>query len=385
MKTDTILTVSSRANKPRYMVQLDALRALAVFAVIITHFVAASPGSTLLFLTSIFPWASLGVRLFFVISGFLITGILLQCRETIDLAKQDVIFTIRRFYIRRFLRIFPIYYLTLAVTAIANIKPVRETFLWHLTYTSNIYIATRGNWNDGPVIPFWSLSVEEQFYLFWPFLILLLPKKHLLKAIFITILIGPVFRLSCLIFGLNEIQTYVLPFSSLDVLGIGAILAVYTYTPERFKQSKTYLCNFGFWVGGSFLIILQVMHLFNIGDIVRIVVEPTVTALFFVWLVARAAQGFGGVAGIILELKPLVYIGKISYGIYVYHCFIPVIVPRIFYYLGLPYPSSLSMQLVLKIMATLIVAVLSWHLIEKPINNLKRHFGYKKSVIQLRT
>lgn len=382
---DTRLTAQfSQNNKPHYMIQLDALRALAVFAVMLQHFVPdSSQGSILYFFKSILPWGKLGVSLFFVLSGFLITGILLRCRDTIDLAKQNNWFTIKRFYIRRFLRIFPIYYLTLVVTAIASIPSVRETFFWHLTYTSNIYIALTGNWNDGPITHFWSLSVEEQFYLFWPFVILFVPKNKLLATIFITIIIGPLFRLAGVGASLNSTQIYVLTFSCLDLLGIGAILAFYSYKAAYFKQFKTYLCNFGFWVCGPLLIALQIMERLHIGNVINIVIEPTITAFFFVWLIDRAAQGFGGVTGTILELKPLVYLGKISYGIYVYHNFMnPIIsdiLPNVFQHSGLPYPSSLTSQVFLKTVATLIVAVLSWHIIEKPINDFKKHFGYRKS------
>ena len=117
------------------MVQLDSLRALAVFGVMLEHYVPGSAyGSLLDSWKPAFPleWGS-GVTLFFVLSGFLITGILLRCRDIISSTKQSTGFTLQRFYIRRFLRIIPIYYLAIAV-AVILFKKFRGELLWYLTY-----------------------------------------------------------------------------------------------------------------------------------------------------------------------------------------------------------------------------------------------------------
>jgi len=170
-------------------------------------------------------WGS-AVTLFFVVSGFLITGILLRCRDTINSTKQSAGFTLRRFYIRRFIRISPIYYLTLAVTAI-GFEQVRDVFFLHLTYTTNIMVLIRGEWEQTSS-HFWTLSMEEQFYLIYPFIILLLPTKYLLRAILITIILAPLSRFIGYGLGLNSVQLTVLLLASLDALGCGALLASYT-------------------------------------------------------------------------------------------------------------------------------------------------------------
>jgi peptidoglycan/LPS O-acetylase OafA/YrhL len=374
-RDESIKLQSLQPNKLRYMVQLDGLRALAVFGVMIEHFVPDTYP-----LRAVLPWGGLGVKLFFVLSGFLITGILLRCRDLIDSRKQDAGFTVRQFYIRRLLRIAPIYYITIAVTALANIKPAREALIWNITYTSNIYYSLKGVW-EGPISHLWSLSVEEQFYLVWPWLILFIPRKHILKTIIFTIAIGPLFRLIGSGISLNQIATGALTFSCLDSLGMGALLAFYSQDYERAELSRSKLCNFCLWVSIPLFIILQIVHLFYIEELSHTsVVEDTVTALLFTGLIGRAAEGFGGFVGTILELKPLVYFGKISYGIYIYHNFMYIILlyPSIFRFLGLPLPNSVLIQFFYKVVATLIVAILSWHLIEKPINNFKRFFEYKQ-------
>ena len=115
------------AAAPRYMPQLDSLRAIAVIGVMVHHF--WPKGEILLGLTTGF----LGVQLFFVLSGFLITGILLRARDVVSAGLQSTRTEIRRFYIRRFLRIFPLFYGMLAVTWIVGVPEVRDSLAWHLT------------------------------------------------------------------------------------------------------------------------------------------------------------------------------------------------------------------------------------------------------------
>src|SRR5262245_17453298 len=121
---------------PRHVLQLDGLRAIAVLCVCWHHWM---PKRWHLGLN----WGATGVDLFFVLSGFLISGILLQCRRPIEERRQSVAFTARRFYVRRFLRIFPLYYAVLAVVTLAlALEPGILVSLW--TYTFNLYGAWRG-------------------------------------------------------------------------------------------------------------------------------------------------------------------------------------------------------------------------------------------------
>ena len=137
--------------------QLDSLRALAVGGVLFAHFVPAGHPLAALHLL---PWGSLGVQLFFVLSGTLITGILLGCKAEVEATRQSVGFSLRRFYARRCLRIFPAYYATLLLTAFTLWPVVRESLPWHLVYASNFYVVRQGGWPD-TVAHLWTLSVEE--------------------------------------------------------------------------------------------------------------------------------------------------------------------------------------------------------------------------------
>ena len=133
-----------------HMLQLDALRAFAVLAVLVSHF---SPTSTKFFtLARLIDLGGLGARLFFVLSGFLITGILLRSKRYCEKDGLPVLHAFRQFYARRVLRIFPLFYLVLGLAAALNIPPVRQTFLWHATFLTNFYIKLFPNQQNRAVL-----------------------------------------------------------------------------------------------------------------------------------------------------------------------------------------------------------------------------------------
>src|ERR1700752_5269649 len=131
--------IKTQNDRAHYMPQLDGLRAFAVGAVLIHHFFQPPRIGGVDF-------ALLGVWLFFVLSGFLITGILLRSRDQVDYGGYPSGFVLRQFYIRRFLRIFPLYYLVLCVAATLDLGDARDTIVWHLAYMSNYLFAARQYW-----------------------------------------------------------------------------------------------------------------------------------------------------------------------------------------------------------------------------------------------
>ena len=352
----------------KYMKQLDGLRAIAIFAVTYTHYL---PEKYWLF--GIY-WGGVGVRLFFVLSGFLITAILLKCRQYVNTGNQTTLSVLRQFYIRRFLRIFPLFYLTLTLTAILNIPPVRETIIWHILYLSNILSAKQGYWSEN-VSHFWSLAVEEQFYLIWPWLIIFLAQKFLLPIIITLLFFGPLFRLTGIFLGWNEIVVDALTPAVIDTLGFGALLAYLRY---RGKSSFTSVfTNACILMGLPLFFILQFLKQTDYYSILSSVFGNTALGLIFTWLIARTSQGFRGLLGQVLEFPSIVYIGKISYGIYVIHTFTPTLLNTVLHHFGLSgYSHYWGVIYLLSPVTTIVLAMISWHIFEKPINNIKKFFPY---------
>jgi len=170
----------------KYIKQLDSLRAIAVILVIISHWIPATN------VINRIPNGAIGVDIFFVLSGFLISKILFDQRNNAELLNIPKFTLVKNFYVRRTLRIFPIYYLTIFVLLLFSKSTgtnIQSAFAYFLTYTSNFYFFKIQTW-DGMVSHLWSLAVEEQFYLIWPWIILFSNKKYFLHIITIFILIG---------------------------------------------------------------------------------------------------------------------------------------------------------------------------------------------------
>jgi peptidoglycan/LPS O-acetylase OafA/YrhL len=360
--------MSSSVASRTHMKQLDGLRAFAIFFTMVTHFVVVTDSP----MGRLVPRGQLGVRPFFVISGFLITRILLRCRVETDRWRE-----LRVFYCRRVLRIVPLYYATLAITALVNIRPVRQTLWWHVAYLTNFYQVLRNAPLQSVVTPYWSLSVEEQFYLIWPCLILFLPRRYLLKAMMATVCLGPLSRLIGVTMGIRSFGA--LPFSCMDALGIGAIMAYCQDKELGSPEAAARFTQIMKWIG------LPSFGLFFITKAAGIALPGTpvladlAAAFAFGWLVSRAASSFKGVAGTLLELKPVRYIGRISYGIYILHGFMPVILFYLLKWSHLTLRESSGFRFLLLVGMSVSAASLSWRFLESPINSYKRYFEYART------
>jgi peptidoglycan/LPS O-acetylase OafA/YrhL len=350
------------------MAQLDGLRAIAVTAVVIYHLL---PGSG-------FGYAALsGVKLFFTLSGFLITGILLRARLAAEASGGKRFGALGRFYARRFLRIFPLYYFVIAVAFVINLEPTREILGWLLTYTLNIRMARQG-WFEANFAHFWSLAVEEQFYIFWPWLVLFAPRRWLIPGAILMTLVAPLGRIWYLLSKytlMTGLATYISTPLCLDSLGMGALLAMIGHlTPWAGVARKS--LN---WAVLPAVLLILAMRQLNHGDasfwgMTSLLAHDTVLTVVFCWLIAAAAPGFRRFPGTALSWGPIAYVGKISYGVYVYHPFVPLLMTSILATVGLHAPENRWAAFALGSAVTLAVASLSWFLMEKPINNLKRHF-----------
>lgn len=355
-------TTSPQPYKP----QLDALRAIAALAVMAQHFPRHELLSWQVFQLGYI--GLLGVLLFFVLSGYLITGILLFSRES---RFQTAL---KRFYIRRTLRIFPIYHLTLLILFVIGLPSVTGYVFWHALYVSNVLFVLAPQ-VAAPIAHLWTLSVEEQFYLIWPFLILVVPYQHLLRVILWAIGIGICWK-ALIIETVGDQLAGALPvFSCLDSLALGALLA-YVEHDDRLRPKRQTMLSW-FLVAGSIIMLIQVLLLVtDQGKGFTLVTAYLGPSLVFVWVVGSAAVGFTGWLGAVLYWRPLRYLGKISYGVYLYHYFMPRVIESQIKQLGFDQPGDLT-AILLAFVLTLLLAALSWHLVEKPISRLKEKLSQR--------
>jgi peptidoglycan/LPS O-acetylase OafA/YrhL len=326
-----------------HMPQLDGLRTLAVAAVVLSHWKPET--------SKTFPWGHLGVQTFFVLSGLLITGILLRCRDT------DLRLTLRSFYARRFLRIFPLYYVVVIGAAILEVPHAREMLPYHLTYTSNFAAFWREEW-FGHTSHFWTLAVEEQFYIVWPWVVLLAPQRALVP-LFVSIIAAS--TVSREILMASNAFGGVLTTSNMDALVIGALLAILPESRARLVGRIGFAAGVTLLAGGLW---------FGFFPAVR-----NGCIAIAVWLVQSAAIGFRGPLGRMLELPPMLWLGKMAYGLYVFHPFAPLIVEWI---VQVGFPIHWRLRFQANTIATVTIAAASWYGFEKPINDLKRFFPYVK-------
>jgi peptidoglycan/LPS O-acetylase OafA/YrhL len=353
-------------RSPRgFMPQLDGLRAFAVAGVLVHHLLRDDILLTTPFGVTL---GLLGVRLFFVLSGFLITGILLKGRDAIDGGSAHLPHVLRQFYLRRTLRIFPLYYLVLALALMFGDTEVREQLPWLATYTYNFWISAVGFFPKA-FSHFWSLCVEEQFYLLWPWMILLAPRRWLVPLTLAMIAIAPAFRAVAWELELREVAFYALTPSSFDALGIGALLAIVSRDRGDGIGGEPWLRNAAL-ASAVLAIVLPI-----VSEHLRAIYGETLVALVFAWLVARASTGFGGVVRHVLEAKPILYLGRISYGIYVYHLLIPEVFGPVLKALGADLAPKGPAEFLIYSSLTVAVASASWFAIERPINRLKHRLA----------
>ena len=341
---------------------LDGLRGTAALVVIGYH---------------IFPnhvrFGWIGVDLFFVLSGFLITGILLDSKGSTNYYKN--------YLAKRALRIFPLYYFFLIVffgvfywtgysNSIDDYDYLSSIQSWYWLYIQNWRVFFDPLYPGEDIIShFWSLAIEEQFYIFWPIVIYLIPFRRVIPVCLALIGISIASRLY-MYYGLDMdfMKVYFFTAGHLDVLAVGAILAVMV----RREDLMVYLAKYILWVviisGGAVLGIgvwnqsFAIEHFTPYGF--------TVLAIFFgsVLVLALAPHRYNFLKWV-MESKPLTFFGKYSYGLYVYH--VPVLRICMVELKGV---VSRQVMLVIAFVLSILVAYLSYHLLEKHFLKLKSKF-----------
>lgn len=305
----------------QYYPALDGLRGLAILLVIVYH----NFGFINYFF---FGW--LGVDLFFVLSGFLITDILLNTAGRPHF--------LRNFYTRRLLRIFPLYYLALLlfiylIPALTHAFPAdyyRDNQLWMWTYLQNwLYIFKPAGETTG-LHHLWSLAVEEQFYLLWPIVILLLKKPGRL-LIFISLVLLAVIGLRIWIWNsaiTNLAYFNLYTFSRIDGLCIGSMIALLQRINSGFLSKNTSIVVFCFALGNFAFYFINRKYAFSFPYLA--IAGYTTFAMTFGLLVNEAVTNGTMLITRIFSWSLLRFFGRISYGLYVFHWPVYLILAPVF-------------------------------------------------------
>ena len=353
---------------PRYEPCIDGWRAVAAAMVLVAHFFPQhAPPNT---------WTQLGengVIIFFIISGYLISTILFSAKERVENARLSTGGALRRFYIRRVLRIAPIYYGSILAMCAIGSQPVRDGVWWHVTYTTNFAQVFRGL-DFKNAVHFWTLAVEEQFYVVWPLVVLAVPRARLggmLRAVFIGS--GALVLVAGLCGASWGVLTMLPVGGSSFALSFGALLAYARFYGQGIARKNA---RAALWIGAPVFVLSQFFWWQHGGGeeaYNRLEYKLTyvlAVTLFFGWFFIRSLAP-GSVLARFLSLPPLRYLGRISYGVYVYHWLLDPYYVSIWKRLGLHATLSHVAEGGLKSATVMVLAAVSWHCFEKPILALK--------------
>ncbi len=371
-----------------YLKPLDGLRGVAVAVVMISHYGESSfhsPSAVGRAWAAACSRGGIGVDLFFVLSGFLITRILLRERG------RPKYF--RTFYARRTLRIFPLYYGVLIVAFLLSAAHHESLRIWfskgHWSlwiYLTNVWAALHGGWvtpiGNIRVDHLWSLAIEEQFYLAWPAVVLLLNPRRLLYACGGLVVFACISRV---LGGLYMHQVY-FPYAftscRLDGLAIGSALAVATTVDHWRRASLRLAVPVGLLSATLLLFVYSGVGRSWLTPVAELNIGLTLAPLMFGSIVCLAVFASSGRVAKITSVVPVVWLGRYSYGIYVYHFML--IIPLSTMTLAIVgfrdgYSVPFAVVLGFVVMGCTIsiaVAVLSYHVYEMPFLKLKRLFLY---------
>jgi peptidoglycan/LPS O-acetylase OafA/YrhL len=322
---------------------------------------------------SVFRFGRYGVQLFFVLSGFLIGNILLSLREQ---TQAPLFERLKTFYIRRSLRIFPLYYFVLLMIAVLGSLHVINGHLhvlpYHALYLSNFYLAITGARIDSQT-HLWSLCVEEHFYLIAPLLLLRVGYRQLAIGFVWLYLLVALARICNVLFWGNPRFEYFSPIQ-FDILVAGIVAALVMRRGSFMGLDEENLKRLGFSCGVVCVWILFWMYFPSRPEtFIESVIFPPTLGLATSALVLTLWTGGLPVVRQVCSWPPFVYLGKISYGLYVYHYLIFFVFTR--------YSTGLEriVRVTACLLATIVIASVSWYLLERAFLNLKRRYDYREN------
>ncbi|MCG7508199.1 acyltransferase family protein [Mesorhizobium retamae] len=348
----------------------DGVRAIAVLMVFISHKTTLPHHDS---------YGSVGVWLFLVLSGMLISSILSEMRRKVEAGAQSSWQSMGDFYLRRSLRIFPLYYACLSVFALGSLFTSfvgfsRMEATIYALYGTNIYIEVTPTADHGHFGHLWSLAAEEQFYLLFAPILLFTPRKYLAR-----ICIGFMFAGAAMLAWLVSVKTHpnaihVDPLIAFGMLGVGGFVAsLKNLKPPAWLVSAPAQAAAGMALIAIPLVFGYFRDIWNVWG----PLTCTVAGLFL-FQIARNQQtpivGF-------LDVWPLRSLGRVSYSFYVLHQFIHFYeVQAVFHRLHMDIEAPLVVQLALEFLITVALATLSWHFFERPLVRLGARLTAREGV-----
>ena len=331
------------STRTAYLPQLDGLRALAILMVFAHHAYAV-------------PLLWSGVDLFFILSGFLITNILLRDSGRMGFGKL-----LGHFYLRRAQRILPAYVLALALIALFTAEDWRRLWPYYAFFLQNLPYAFH-LLGFSPLIPFWSLAVEQHFYLVWPFLVFFLPRRWLGPGMLAILLGLPVLRALCTpLFSTSEPIYALTPFR-IDTMAAGALAALWLprCNPRRALRWAQIAMLFGVVAYALLALHPWFRRNANTPQFNSLAYSLNIVILggLFVWTLVAPATNW---VIRLLAIAPLRGLGRISYAFYLFHLLVLLRFSRYFSPRLAP-PAAFLL--------TVALATLSWKLLEQPILKL---------------
>ena len=363
------------AINDRRIPSLDGWRAISILLVLGAHsrYASGFPENASKFVDVFFDGA-LGVRIFFIISGFLITTLLLEEN------RKNGSINIKKFYIRRIIRIWPVYFLYLLVVFI--LQKNTSFYQGPVNWIQNITFTTGINFPGSSLcyttLHLWSLAVEEQFYLVWPllFVFLSLPSNFILSCIivFIPIIISPIFRVVVYTSFYPEKLSWLLGAGfafpcTFDSIAVGCLIAFlsnrysHIFLHELANRLKLYAT-----LGGLFIIIPHIFKQFYILGFLTVPFGNTIQNVGVAFLLLQSIYCHKNNFYAFLNTKPLVYIGILSYSLYIWQQLLST--PLWTFGIEKFWPMTFPFH----ILTTFLVAFISYQFIEKPFLGLRKKF-----------
>jgi peptidoglycan/LPS O-acetylase OafA/YrhL len=363
-----MLPDSTTRTALRYQPELMGLRAVAIGLVVLGHWTLVR-----------FPLSEVGRLPLFVLSGYLISGIIW---------KNNIYWGVsagwtRRlgiFFMRRFLRIIPPYYMSLLLSALLPLSTLHEHLGWFIVPMSNVLCYRMQHWPEG-VGHYWTMAVEEQFYLLWPLLLGLFRQRA--AGLWLLVAVGVAYRVYGVLYVMPEspvFATVLLP-ACLDLFAIGALLRLHTAAARTHPKE---VAPFPGWpavlTGGSWCLLWYFTrssaHALQVWAVLSPVLGASVSYFVLRWLLHSPPQARW-------LTHPLTqWLGQRSYGMYLYHLMLPVFYQRLVYHIWpvtSPWRHWLLAPLPTVVALTpfvLILCAISWRWLEAPLERLKTRFVY---------